>query len=62
MIRRCPATNGRCHWGLGITKTTTFNGRPMNIGPQYFGNVERPARSAGYQLQFAISLLYPEKK
>jgi hypothetical protein len=48
--------------GLGITKTTVFNGRPMNIGMQYFGNVERPAGSAGYQLRFAISLLYPEKR
>jgi hypothetical protein len=48
--------------GLGITKTTVFNGRPMNIGLSYFGNVTRPEGSAGYQLRFAISLLYPEKK
>lgn len=48
--------------GLGITKTTIFNGRPMNLGLQYFGNVERPAASAGYQLRFAISLFYPERK
>jgi hypothetical protein len=48
--------------GLGITKTTIFSGRPMNVGLQYFGNVERPAGSAGYQLRFAISLLYPEKR
>jgi hypothetical protein len=48
--------------GLGITKTTVFNGRPMNVGMQYFGNVERPAGSAGYQLRFSISLLYPEKR
>jgi hypothetical protein len=48
--------------GLGITKTTVFNGRPMNVGLQYFGNVVRPAGSAGYQLRFAISLLYPEKR
>jgi len=48
--------------GLGITKTTVFNGRPMNVGLQYFGNVVRPDGSAGTQLRFAISLLYPEKK
>ncbi|HMF98177.1 MAG TPA: hypothetical protein VKE96_27940 [Vicinamibacterales bacterium] len=48
--------------GLGITKTTVFNGRPMNVGLQYFDNVERPQGSAGYQLRLAISLLYPEKK
>ena len=27
---------------LGITKTTVFNGRPMNVGLQYFDNVKRP--------------------
>jgi hypothetical protein len=48
--------------GLGITKTTIFNGRPMNVGLQYFANVKRPEGSAGYQLRFAISLLYPEKR
>jgi hypothetical protein len=48
--------------GLGITKTTVFNGRPMNIGVHYYGNVERPEGSAGYQLRFVIALLYPERK
>jgi hypothetical protein len=48
--------------GLGITKTTVFNGRPMNVGLTYYGNVKRPDGSAGYQLRFAISLLYPEKR
>ena len=48
--------------GLGITKTTVFNGRPMNVGLTYYGNVKRPDGAAGYQLRFAISLLYPEKR
>ena len=48
--------------GLGITKTTVFDGRPMNVGLQYFGNVERPEGTAGYLVRFSISLLYPEKK
>ena len=48
--------------GLGITKTTVFNGRPMNVGLQYFDNVKRPQGSAGYQVRFVLSLLYPEKK
>ena len=48
--------------GLGITKTTVFNGRPMNVGLQYFGNVKKPDGAAGYQLRFVIALLYPEKK
>jgi hypothetical protein len=28
--------------GLGITRTTVFDGRPMNLGVQYYNNVERP--------------------
>ena len=48
--------------GLRITKTTVFSGRPMNVGLQYFDNVKRPEESAGHQLRFVISLLYPEKK
>lgn len=48
--------------GLGITKTTVFNGRPMNIGFQYYDNVERPTGSAGKQLRFVVALLYPQRK
>jgi hypothetical protein len=39
-----------------------FNGRPMNLGLSYFGNVKRPEGSAAYQLRFAISLLHLEKR
>jgi len=45
--------------GLGVTKTTVFNHRPMNIGVQYYYNVVRPDGSAGEQLKFIISLLFP---
>jgi hypothetical protein len=48
--------------GLGITRTTVFNGRPMNIGFQYYKNVERPDGAAGQQLRFILALLYPEKR
>lgn len=48
--------------GIGITKTTVFNGRPMNIGVQYYDNVERPAGSAGKQIRFVVALLYPQRK
>jgi hypothetical protein len=48
--------------GLGITKTTVFNGRPMNVGLTYYGNVKRPDGAAGEQLRFSISLLYPNRK
>jgi hypothetical protein len=54
------------HWtvplGVGITRTTVFNRRPMNIGVQYYYNVERPDGSAGQQLRFVIALLYPTGK
>lgn len=46
--------------GLGITKTTVFNRRPMNIGFQYYSNVERPDGSAGQTFRFVIALLYPQ--
>ena len=45
--------------GMGMTRTTVFNRRPMNIGFQYYYNVERPDGSAGQQLRFVIALLYP---
>jgi hypothetical protein len=45
--------------GVGITKTTVFNRRPMNIGVQYYYNVERPDGSAAQQLRFVVALLYP---
>jgi hypothetical protein len=31
----------------------------MNIGVQYYYNVERPDGSAGQQVRFVIALLYP---
>jgi hypothetical protein len=48
--------------GIGFTKTTVFNARPMNVGVTYYYNVARPDGSAAQQLRFAISLLYPERK
>jgi len=48
--------------GLGVTKTTVFNSRPMNVGLTYYGNVKRPDGAAGKQLRFSISLLYPNRK
>jgi hypothetical protein len=47
--------------GLGITRTTVFNGRPMNLGLQYFTNVEKPEGSAGHQLRLTVALLYPRR-
>ena len=45
--------------GLGVTKTTVFNHRPVNVGVNYFYNVERPDGAAGQQLRFVLSLLFP---
>ncbi len=46
--------------GLGINRTTVFNRRPMTLGVQYYYNVARPDGSAGGQLRFLISFLYPK--
>jgi hypothetical protein len=48
--------------GIGISKTTVFNGRPMSLGVQYYYNVKRPDGAAATQLRFAVSLLYPVAK
>ena len=48
--------------GLGISKTTVFNGRPMTLGVQYYYNVERPDGVAATQLRFVVALLYPVSK
>lgn len=46
--------------GIGISRTTVFNRRPMSLAVQYYYNVERPDGSGASQLRFAISLLYPK--
>jgi hypothetical protein len=46
----------------GLTKTTVFNRRPMNIGVQYSYDVERPDGAAGHELRFVVALLYPAAK
>jgi hypothetical protein len=48
--------------GLGISRTTVFNGRPMTIGFQYYYNVVRPDGSAATLIRFSMSLLYPGRK
>ena len=46
--------------GLGITRTTVLGSRPMNIGVQYYYNVERPEGAAANTLRFTLSLLFPK--
>jgi hypothetical protein len=48
--------------GLGISRTTVFNGRPIQLGIQYYHNVIRPDGSPSTQLRMIVSLLYPTKK
>jgi hypothetical protein len=38
--------------GLGISRTTVFNRRPISLGGQYYYNVEHPDGAAGQQLRF----------
>jgi hypothetical protein len=45
--------------GLGISRTTVFNRRPMTLGFQHYYNVERPTGAAGQQIRLPVSLLYP---
>lgn len=45
--------------GLGVSRTTVFNRRPMTLGVQYYANVEHPAGGPGRQIRFVLSLLYP---
>ena len=45
--------------GIGVSRTTVFNRRPMTIGAQSYYNVVRPDGSAGQLLRPAVTLLYP---
>ncbi len=45
--------------GLGISRTTIFNRRPISLAAQYYYNVERPDGAPGQQLRLFISFLYP---
>jgi hypothetical protein len=46
--------------GMGITRTTRLNKRPLNLTAQYYANVERPDGAPGNQLRIAVILLYPK--
>jgi hypothetical protein len=48
--------------GGGIVKTTVFNGRPMNVGAQYYYNVVRPDAAPASQFRLVVALLYPSKR
>jgi len=45
--------------GFGFTRTTVFNRHPMNLGVQYYYNLEHPDGAAGQQLRFTVSFLFP---
>ncbi len=46
--------------GGGITKTTVFNKRPMNLSFQYYRFIEHPTGAADNQFRFGVALLYPK--
>ena len=47
--------------GVGINCTTHFNGRPMSLGAQFYGNVAHPDGAAATQIRIVVSLLYPNR-
>jgi hypothetical protein len=46
--------------GVGLTRTTVFNRRPMNFGVQLYRNVERPSTAADTQIRVVVALLFPK--
>ncbi len=46
--------------GLGLTRTTVFNRRPMSLGIQLYRNVERPSNAAETQIRAVVSFLFPK--
>ena len=48
--------------GIGIGRTTVFNGRPMTLAVQYYHNVEHPENAAANTVRFQVTLLYPKAK
>jgi hypothetical protein len=47
--------------GGGLTWTTTIGGQALNLGAQYFRNLERPDGSTDNQLRFVVAFLFPKK-
>jgi hypothetical protein len=45
--------------GIGISRTTVLNRRPISLAAQYYYNVEKPDGAPGQQLRLFISFLYP---
>lgn len=46
--------------GLGISRTTVFNKRPMSFAAQFYRNVEHPSSGAETQIRVVVSFLYPK--
>jgi hypothetical protein len=47
--------------GIGISRTTVFNRRPITIAAQYYHNVEHPDNAAANQVRLQVTLLYPKR-
>jgi hypothetical protein len=62
-IPTATATSDGNEWtvpiGLGISRTTVFNRRPISQSAQYYYDVEGPDGAAGEQLRLAVSFLFP---
>jgi len=46
--------------GIGISRTTVFNKRPITLGMQYYHNAERPSGGPENQVRIVFNLLYPD--
>jgi hypothetical protein len=46
--------------GLGVSRTTVLNRRPMTLAVNYYYNVTRPDGAAAQQLRFVVTLLFPK--
>jgi hypothetical protein len=47
--------------GVGISRTTVFNRRPISVGAQYYHNVEHPTAGPANQFRVQLSMLYPSR-
>ena len=45
--------------GLGVAKVSTIGKQAVNLGLQYYNNVERPSGTGEHQTRFVFALLFP---
>jgi hypothetical protein len=48
--------------GLGISKVSSIGKQPINLGLQYYNNVERPVGTGEHTVRFVTAFLFPVAK